>query len=244
MLATDEPARQDFGTALTPAGLLGAGGPFDGVAPGALTRFMGVPWQTDGVSCNSSEYLFSVNLPLDADLLGSPCPDQVLSAANYDRAAALDPSKLLDPAKAKLTVQMHKHFMLRVEWLRDLRGFDFYNRIRNSVDEWSDLGMVLPIRNPPLHLPADIRFEQGRTSEAAGSDLKRKLVQAVEQLAAPSSSPWALNPTGLNSHTAEAGLPPRRDLTLTDSRETDVLVAGAGPAGATAADCWPVMVAR
>jgi hypothetical protein len=111
---------------------------------------------------------------------------------------------LLDPAKDKLTAQMHKHFMLRVDWLRDLRGFDFYNRIRNSVDEWSDLGMVLPTKTPPPHLPADIRYEQGRTSEAAGSDLKRKLVEAVERLDAPSSSPSPPEPQ------ASIRTPPKR----------------------------------
>jgi hypothetical protein len=92
-----------------------------------------------------------------------------------------------------------------VDWLRDLRGFDFYNRIRNSVVEWSDLGMVLPIPDPPPHLPADIRFEQGRTSEAAGSDLKRKLVEAVERLYASSSSP-----SPLKQQQASDRKPPKR----------------------------------
>ncbi|HEX2116268.1 MAG TPA: LodA/GoxA family CTQ-dependent oxidase, partial [Alphaproteobacteria bacterium] len=54
VLPTDAPARQDFGATLTPAVCTGAGGPYDGVAAGALTRFLGVPWQTDEASCNSA----------------------------------------------------------------------------------------------------------------------------------------------------------------------------------------------
>jgi hypothetical protein len=182
LLPTDKPAKQDFGDVLTRAKCLRAGGPFDGVATGALTRFLGLPWQTDGVSCNSSEHLFPETFLSMPTFWGARNPDQVLSAANYERAAALDPS---DPARSQLTVQMHKHFMLRVDWLRDLRGFDFYRRVRDSVGEWHHLGMVLPTPNPPPHLPADVRFEQGRTSNAADTDLKKELVKAIEELAAP-----------------------------------------------------------
>jgi hypothetical protein len=204
VLSTNRAAKQNYGPVLTPAVCVGANGPFDGVAAGALTRFLGLPWQTDGVSCNSSDIYFPATFLSMPTFWGARYPDQVLSEANYERAAALDPSKLLDPAKDKLTAQMHKHFMLRVDWLRDLRGFDFYNRIRNSVDEWSDLGMVLPTNTPPPHLPADVRYEQGRTSEAAGSDLKRKLVEAVEWLYAPSSSPSPFKPQ------ASIRIPPKR----------------------------------
>ena len=145
ILSTNEPAKQNYGPVLTPAVCVDADGPFDGVAAGALTRFLGLPWQTDGVSCNSSDIYFPATFLSMPTFWGARYPDQVLSEANFERAAALDTSKSPDPAKVNLTAQMHKHFMLRVDWLRDLRGFDFYNRIRNSVDEWSDLGMVLPI---------------------------------------------------------------------------------------------------
>jgi hypothetical protein len=179
ILPTDTAAKQDYGSALTPAECIGAGGPFDGVAAGALTRFLGLPWQTDGVSCNSADYLFPSTFLSMPTFWGTRNPDQVLSQANYERAAALDPCKSV--------VQIHKHFMLRVDWLRDLRGFDFgfYRRIGDSVEAWPFLGMVLPIPNPPSHLPEDVRFEQGRISKAAGSDLKRELVKAVEWLARP-----------------------------------------------------------
>lgn len=176
VLPTDEPARQNFGPVLSAAVCTGAGGPYDGVAAGALTRFLGVPWQTDGASCNSAgEYSPSSFLSMPT-FWGARVPDQVLAEANYERAAALGTS---------LPQQAQKHFMLRVDWLRDVRGTDYYGRIANMVTEWWELGMVLPVVDPPANLPADIRIEQGRAPRAAGDDLKRKLVAAVEDLTAP-----------------------------------------------------------
>src|SRR5262249_43463882 len=150
----------------------GPDGPFDGLAPGALTRFLGVPWQTDGASCNSAaDYSPSSFLSMPT-FWGARVPDQVLAEANYERAAAID-------AKTAL-IQAHKHFMLRVDWLRDVRDADYYGRIANMVQEWWELGMVLPAPQPPAHMPPQTRVEQGRSAKAAGSDPKRNLVAAVE----------------------------------------------------------------
>ena len=174
VLPTDQPARQSYGAILTPVVCTGPGGPFDGVAAGALTRFLGVPWQTDGASCNSAadyEPWTFLSMPT---FWGARVPDQVFAAANYERAAALDP--------AALPVQLQKHFMLRVDWLRDIRDFDYYGRIARMVGQWAGLGMVLPVASPPAHLPPDTRVEQGRISQA-GNDLKVSLVKAVEELA-------------------------------------------------------------
>jgi hypothetical protein len=191
IISTDKPAKQDYGQILTPVKCVAAGGPFDGVAAGALTRFLGLPWQTDGVSCNSSDIYFPATFLSMPTFWGARVPDQVLSEANYERAVALNPTKLRGPAKSKMTMQMYKHFMLRVDWLRDMRGTDFYNRIRHSVDEWQELGMVLPAREPQKHLPAGVRFEQGRSPDNAGDDLKRRLVKDIEDLVAPSGAPPA-----------------------------------------------------
>lgn len=169
-----EAAKQEFGETLTPEVCIGIGGPFDGVSAGALTRFMGVPWQTDGVSCNSSADYFPSTFLSMPTFWGARVPDQVLAQASYTRAAALD-SKLAN-------AQFQKHFTYRSDWLRDIRGPDYYYRIAESITKWADLGMVLPERSPPSHLPADIRFEQGRKGTAAGSDLKYALVAAVESL--------------------------------------------------------------
>ncbi len=177
ILDGDEPAHQDYGELLTPAVCTGAGGPYDGIAAGALTRFLGVPWQTDGTSCNSAaDYAPATFLSMPT-FWGARVPDQVLAEANYQRMRALDP--------AIAPIQGQKHFMLRVDWLRDVRGFDYYRRLENMINEWWQLGMVLPVAGAPTHLPPDLRVEQGRHPSHPGSDLKRKLVAAVEALAHP-----------------------------------------------------------
>lgn len=172
--ASDDPARQDYGPELTPAVCVGASGPFDGVAAGALTRFMGVPWQTDGTSCNSSADYFPTTFLSMPTFWGPRVPDQVLAAANYERARRIDP--------AILPIQAQKHFMLRVDWLRDVRGADYFARLQRMVTHWATLGMVLPVLDPAPHLPPDTRIEQGRPPNIAGSDLKVKLVAAIEEL--------------------------------------------------------------
>jgi len=169
-----EPAKQDYGDMLTPELCVSDGGPYDGVAAGALTRFMGVPWQTDGVSCNSAADYFPSTFLSMPTFWGARVPDQVFSQASYQRAAALDPTAA--------SAQFQKHFTYRSDWLRDIRGPDYYYRISAAITQWAELGMVLPEKNPPSHLPADTRFEQGRAAAAAGSDLKYALVAAVESL--------------------------------------------------------------
>ena len=105
---------------------------------------------------------------------GPRVPDQVLAAANYERARRIDP--------AILPIQAQKHFMLRVDWLRDVRGADYFARLQRMVTHWATLGMVLPVLDPAPHLPPDTRIEQGRPPNIAGSDLKVKLVAAIEEL--------------------------------------------------------------
>ena len=76
-------------------------------------------------SCNSAADYFSVDVPVDADVLGTACPDQVLADGNYLRAAAIAP---LGQATQQ---QTFKHLMNRVDWLRDIRGNDYYDRLSN-----------------------------------------------------------------------------------------------------------------
>jgi hypothetical protein len=174
VLETDAPARQDYGDTLTPAVCTGPGGPFEGLAAGALTRFLGVPWQTDGTSCNSAaDYEPSTFLSMPT-FWGARVPDQVLAVENYDRARALDPKKY--------ATQAQKHFMHRVDWLRDVRGTVYYQRLVNMINEWWQLGMIVSVPNPPGYLPQETRVEQGRHPDQAGSDAKRQLVAAVENL--------------------------------------------------------------
>ena len=183
ILNLQTPARQDFGEALSPAACLAAGGPFDGVAAGALTRFLGVPWQTDSTSCNSdADYSPSEFLSMPT-FWGARMPDQVLSEASFARIVDIES---ID--KAGLRLQAIKHFSLRADWLRDIRSVDYYSRLKNMVEEWALLGMVLPVPTTPDGFPAEMRVEQGRSPTFAGTDVKRDLVAAIERLVSADAS--------------------------------------------------------
>ncbi|WP_197331296.1 LodA/GoxA family CTQ-dependent oxidase [Ralstonia syzygii] len=173
ILPGTDPAPQDYGDTLTPDVCMTQA--YNGVAAGSLTRFMGVPWQTDGTSCNSdADYEPSSYLSMPT-FWGPRVPDQVFALSDYQRAASLDP--------AKQGLQATKHFALRSDWLRDVRGRDYYDRLVNMINDWQLLGMVLPVPAPPPHLPADTRAEMGRVVPDHGSyqnDPKYKLVTRIE----------------------------------------------------------------
>lgn len=174
VLPTDDPAKQDFGPELSPEICCGSGGPFDGVAAGALTRFLGVPWQTDGASCNSdADYSPSTFLSMPT-FWGARVPDQVMSFENYSIAAAIGKKGNED--------QFAKYLMARSDWLRDIRGFDYYTRIAHMVDEWWQLGIVLAVENPSPDFPGGLRVEQGRSRDFPGADPKPSLAALVEDL--------------------------------------------------------------
>ena len=203
VLDRDGAARQDYGDVLTPAVCVGAGGPYDGVAAGALTRFLGVPWQTDGTSCNSAADNAPSTFLSMPTFWGARVPDQVLAEANYERLQALDQQ----PA---LSVQAMKHFMYRADWLRDVRGRDYFERLTHMVEDWWRLGIVLPVADPPPHLPPDIRVEQGRHPAGPGTDPKRGLVAAVEVLAHSDVQMAGQTASQLRAALPEAVRPPKR----------------------------------
>jgi len=183
VLPGDDPAKQDFGPVLTPAVCIGAGGPYDGAAAGCLTRFLGVPWQTDHTSCNSAADYFPETFLSMPTFWGPRAPDQVLADGNYRRAAALSQAGTSDER------QMFKHLMYRVDWLRDIRGNDYLDRLSNMIDEWSELGMILPVESQPASLPMlDMRIEQGRVFKGKIREVddtaKYKLTKAVEEVRA------------------------------------------------------------
>ena len=192
VLPGDDPAKQDFGDVLTPAVCVGANGPYDGAAAGCLTRFLGVPWHTDHTSCNSAADYFPSTFLSMPTFWGPRAPDQVLANGNYLRAAAVAHNG--QPAER----QMFKHLMNRVDWLRDIRGFDYYDRLSLMIQEWAELGMVLQVEGVPQSLPVrDLRVEQGRNQKGvliddAKTDAKYHLTEDIENLfAAPAAAPTA-----------------------------------------------------
>ena len=87
---------------------------------------------------------------------GPRAPDQVLADGNFLRAIALTD-------KNDSQHQIFKHLMHRVDWLRDIRGTDYYDRLSYMIKEWAQLGMVLPVANVPDGVSMqDLHVEQGR----------------------------------------------------------------------------------
>jgi hypothetical protein len=161
VLAGESPAKQDFGRTLSPAVCTGPGGPYDGAAAGCLTRFLGVPWHTDHTSCNSAADLSPSSFLSMPTFWGPRAPDQVLANGNFLRAAAL--AKKSDSERQTL-----KHLMHRVDWLRDIRGTDYFDRLSYMIKEWAELGMVLPVKQLPAAMPVrDVRVEQGRNQDGS-----------------------------------------------------------------------------
>lgn len=203
LVSLDAPAKQNFGASLSPEACLAKGGPYDGIAAGALTRFLGVPWQTDSASCNSNgDYSPSEFLSMPT-YWGARMPDQVLSEESFARIVDIEK---ID--KQGLRFQAIKHFSLRSDWLRDIRDLDYYARIRRMTEQWALLGMALPVPATPDGFPADMRVEQGRFAKFPGSDPKRLLVAAIEGLA--SSDTQTAMAEGLAADPAPSQPPMRR----------------------------------
>ena len=174
--AASEIARQDYGDTLSPELCLSDKGPLTLAEAGSLTRWMGVPWQTDEASCNSdADYSPSSYLSMPS-FWGPRVPDQVLSSQSYGR--------LIDPAVSDL--QALKYYGYREDWLRDVRGRGYAERINNMVGEWWMLGMAmprdLPERLQKLGLPATVHVETGRHPDSTGDNPKVKLVTMIDRI--------------------------------------------------------------
>ncbi len=123
--------QDDYGPFLTPEICLGPGGPLEASGPGTLTRWLGIPWQTDEASCLSG-YNTSNYLPLPS-FWAARVPNQVLAMQSYER---LEDTSLPDHQKMK-------HFTYRQFWLRDLNASGAYQtRINNMVKNWHAIGIV------------------------------------------------------------------------------------------------------
>jgi hypothetical protein len=199
LLPEGESVRQDYGAELTPATCL-SGGPLQAAGPGALTRWMGVPWQTDEASCNSSaDYAPSTYLSMPS-FWGARVPDQVLSSNAWMR---------VQDARARERQRL-KHFFHREDWLRDVRATDYYGRIQNMVTMWWQLGLVLPQVAPQETIeqgfPSVVHVETGRDADSAGTDDKVQLVTLVEQLNTDEPEPAA----EAGAAPARPHVPPRR----------------------------------
>lgn len=201
LIAENARTRQDFGAELTPEACLGPDGPLASVGPGALTRWLGIPWQTDEASCNSeAEYSPSLYLSMPT-FWGARVPDQVLSREAWGRVAAADASDL----------QRLKHFCFREDWLRDIRGRGYFDRIANMVVKWWQLGLVMPqdtaLAGQALGLPPEAHVESQRPAAVVGTNEKVKLIEAIEALADLDAA--AAGPRPLREQEPSVPVPPR-----------------------------------
>ncbi|GAA4878768.1 LodA/GoxA family CTQ-dependent oxidase [Actinomycetospora straminea] len=175
----------DYGSSLTPETALGPGGPLDGSGPGTLTRWMGVPWQTDEASCLSG-YNTSNYLPLPS-FWAARVPNHVLAAESYARLG--EPS--LSP------VQRMKHLTYRQFWLRDLNASGEYEaRINNMVRNWHAVGIVAEQPAPEAvrgdEWPSRYWVETGRAERFTEPDATFEQVKRAEQPEAAAESGAAL----------------------------------------------------
>lgn len=174
ILPENQAPKDDFGTYLTPAIALGKDGPLDGSGPGSLTRWLGVPWQTDEASCLSGyERTTYLSLP---SFWAARVPNQVLSAQSWERLAD---SKLNLP-------QRLKHFDYRQDWLRDF-GTQYLPKINQMVHDWHTLGiateMEMPAGSEIDGLPKKLWVEAGRAgSKVADPSFEQVLIAEFAQV--------------------------------------------------------------
>jgi hypothetical protein len=129
---------EDFGEVLQPAVAVAPGGVLDASGPGTLTRWLGVPWQTDEASCLAG-YELGTYLPMPS-FWAARVPNHVLSERAYERVR-----DITLPA-----AQRRKHFDNRQEWLRFF-GPSYLRRIADNVRGWARVGVVAERPGPADH---------------------------------------------------------------------------------------------
>jgi len=151
ILDEEQKIQDDYGPLITGAIALADGGPLDGTVPGSLTRWLGVPWQTDEASCLAG-YDQTLYLPLPS-FWSVRVPNTVLSDDSFNRITSTSLN----------TGQKLKHFSYRVDWLRDFTT-NYVPRINLMVASWYNLGIVnkKSIAESSDYLPQIVWVETGR----------------------------------------------------------------------------------
>jgi len=168
--------RDDYGSELTGEMAVGEGGPTDGSGPGSLTRWMGVPWQTDEASCLAG-YDLSTYLPLPS-FWAARVPNEVLSEKAYLRVR----DERLPAA------QRRKHMDYRQFWLRDI-DLNNNDRRRLMVTSWDKMGIVTEQPGPEDHeeagFPERFWVETRRDRSFSANDPTWKQVLRAENAEEP-----------------------------------------------------------
>ncbi|MBE7172825.1 MAG: LodA/GoxA family CTQ-dependent oxidase [Williamsia sp.] len=187
MLSEGQDPQDDYGPLLSQRIALGVNGPLDGSGPGSLTRWLGVPWQTDGASCLSG-YDTSLYLMLPS-FWATRVPNHVLSEQSFTR---ISDTTLREAQKLK-------HFDYRQDWLRDF-GTQYIPKINRMVERWHELGIVvahpfssgrgqnlLPdqlwVESDRTIPPTDFTLEQVKIAEEASKKEETDALQVLADIA-------------------------------------------------------------
>ena len=121
---------------LTPDGVTIPNGPLYGQAPGSITRWMAVPWQTDTASCRSG-YTPDYD-PYVPAFWPARVPNEVLTKENYD--IVMDNKRPLSERRAA--------FANRAAWIAPLGSTSYTDQINNMIRHFDHLGVV-EVRDGP-----------------------------------------------------------------------------------------------
>ena len=177
ILPPDVAPRDNYGPVLTPKKALKL--MFNASGPGTLTRFMGVPWQTDEASCRSG-YDTALYLPTPS-FWSARVPNQVLSSRSLKR---LEDTNL--PHAQRL-----KHLDHRQDWLRFFQG-GYQGEINAMVQNWDKIGIVtrrtVENADPAQGIPHELWVESEVAKRFTDDDPSFKQLLALERLDQPISS--------------------------------------------------------
>lgn len=174
ILPPGESPKDDYGAVLTPEVCLGPDGPLTASGPGSLTRWLGVPWQTDEASCLNG-YDPSTYLPLPS-FWAARVPNEVLSRHAFEQATHAGLSY----------AQRFRQLSYRQWWLRDLQGAGYQERINNMVQHWHQLGIIAEQPAPEgaaePGFPARYWVETGRARKLSDADPTWRQLLLIEGL--------------------------------------------------------------
>jgi hypothetical protein len=175
ILPPGESPKDDYGAVLTPALCLGPDGPLTASGPGSLSRWLGVPWQTDEASCLNG-YDVSAYLPLPS-FWAARVPNEVLSRNAF--AQATNPGLPY--------AQRFRQLSYRQWWLRDIQGAAYTQRINNMIAQWHLLGIIAEQTAPGQEsaepgFPARYWVETGRSRKFSDADPTWRQLLLVEGL--------------------------------------------------------------
>jgi hypothetical protein len=172
-------APQSFGAELTSSIALAKGGPLDGSAPGDISRWMAVPWQTDTGSCLSGYKLyFGQYLPT---FWPARVPNDILTAEAY--ATIMNPKASEDEKVAAFAV------MNRLKWLRCVvyipgtdpaQQYPTEVRLENFLHDWAEVGII--VRKPGPQSPLFPELMWVETGRSVGE--KPKMAASIGLMAA------------------------------------------------------------